>query len=440
MGMQLEPLTQSSFEYGPWHYRDIRFQQAEQLDLGSALLGTATSPSLTDRLCETSRIFRAQRMSATRAVEESPWVPRASKLMPKTSSPTVKTSSRLAALANTTAPYLDLGLSRTASTGSEDVLTFPLKVTPPPPRPSLKRRRPTTDVDGPNTACMGCKKRRLRRHLITSRLSEPFSYPASHILNRESATSGDRRLLKMAAILSTRRLHSTAGMDGVQLQPLPLPLPPPQPSPSSLLRRTAVINRFRLRVRTEAVERGDDEVADLAASAALLQQSHGVGLVVGSRFPLASPPPSTGPPSTGPPPPPLRIPFLGHPHPLSKAGIEARLQPLVPPSRPQPVDAAVPCRRLPPSPRLRPARSPELRPTWSTVDLDVLEDLDDDNVAFPTSEHESRYEDEPDDVYADFGVIFGSGGDGDLTDDEGPGEHFEDYMDDLDGIPWSARC
>lgn len=93
-----------------------------------------------------------------------------------------------------------------------------------------------------------------------------------------------------------------------------------------------------------------------------------------------------------------------------------------------------------PSPRLRPLRSPELRVTRPAVALDDLEDLDDDSVAFPTSEHESRYEDEPDDVYADFGVIFGGGGDGDGSDDEGGAEQFEDYMDDLDGIPWNARC
>jgi hypothetical protein len=38
--------------------------------------------------------------------------------------------------------------------------------------------------------------------------------------------------------------------------------------------------------------------------------------------------------------------------------------------------------------------------------------LDDDEVAFPTSEHESRYAEDHDDedVYADFGAIFGIGG------------------------------
>jgi len=45
-------------------------------------------------------------------------------------------------------------------------------------------------------------------------------------------------------------------------------------------------------------------------------------------------------------------------------------------------------------------------------------------------------------VYADFSVIFGGGGN-DLEKEEGEGgegEHVEDYMDDLDGIPWCSRC
>jgi hypothetical protein len=75
-------------------------------------------------------------------------------------------------------------------------------------------------------------------------------------------------------------------------------------------------------------------------------------------------------------------------------------------------------------------------------DLDDLDYHDEDSMAFPTSEHESRYDDEPEEVYADFSIIFG-GGDGEASDDEGSGagrDHFEDYMDDLDGIPWGTRC
>lgn len=77
------------------------------------------------------------------------------------------------------------------------------------------------------------------------------------------------------------------------------------------------------------------------------------------------------------------------------------------------------------------------------------DDDDDGSMAFPTSELESRYEDDPEEdeggggVYADFSVIFGGGDGGVEEDEDGVGDgmdHYEDYMDDLDGIPWGARC
>lgn len=46
----------------------------------------------------------------------------------------------------------------------------------------FKRRRALSDVDGSSGICK--KKRRLRLQLITSRLSLPFSVPASNIVNR----------------------------------------------------------------------------------------------------------------------------------------------------------------------------------------------------------------------------------------------------------------
>jgi hypothetical protein len=71
--------------------------------------------------------------------------------------------------------------------------------------------------------------------------------------------------------------------------------------------------------------------------------------------------------------------------------------------------------------------------------LDDEEYLDDDEASFPTSEYESRYDsaEEPDDVYADFGIIFGGSNVEDFSDEEG--DHYEAYMDDMDGIPWTAR-
>jgi len=84
-----------------------------------------------------------------------------------------------------------------------------------------------------------------------------------------------------------------------------------------------------------------------------------------------------------------------------------------------------------PSPVLGP-----LRRLSESEDADEDDDVDNEECAFPTSEHESRYEptDEPDDVYADFSVIFGGGSDVD-PDEEG----YEEFMDDVDGIPYMAR-
>ncbi|KAL7788393.1 hypothetical protein V8C37DRAFT_388430 [Trichoderma ceciliae] len=68
-----------------------------------------------------------------------------------------------------------------------------------------KRCRLGSDVEGPNTATISRKKRRLRTQLITSRLSQPFSQPATHILNRQGRQVGDRRFVKMAVTLDSSR-------------------------------------------------------------------------------------------------------------------------------------------------------------------------------------------------------------------------------------------
>ena len=78
---------------------------------------------------------------------------------------------------------------------------------PPTPR-GVKRARHKLDVDGPNTADLACKKRRLRIRLITSRLSQPYSQPATHILNREGIKAGDKRFLKLATSVDTARKHA----------------------------------------------------------------------------------------------------------------------------------------------------------------------------------------------------------------------------------------
>lgn len=79
---------------------------------------------------------------------------------------------------------------------------------------------------------------------------------------------------------------------------------------------------------------------------------------------------------------------------------------------------------------------------------------DDDQLSFSATDYSDDFADPNDEIYTDFSIIFGSsgngGGDGaeedgadnergSMEDNSKDSEHFEDYMDDLDGIPWDAR-
>lgn len=110
---------------------------------------------------------------------------------------------------------------------------------------TTKRARATDDVDGPGTASLSCKKRRLLLRLVTSRLSRPFSFPATHILIRES-TGGNNavsalhhRLRQQLASLGARR----GGVGHHQGSAL-------------VVRKAAILNRVRIRVHQAAVSRG----------------------------------------------------------------------------------------------------------------------------------------------------------------------------------------
>lgn len=78
---------------------------------------------------------------------------------------------------------------------------------------SKKRCRPLSDVDGDNSLSLHCKKRRLRLILITSRLSQPFSLPPTHIVYRDSTKFAiwakqkalGRSVLRKSAILNSIR-------------------------------------------------------------------------------------------------------------------------------------------------------------------------------------------------------------------------------------------
>jgi hypothetical protein len=104
--------------------------------------------------------------------------------------------------------------SFTFSAGPSSKFCFdgPVAVHVPSNRP-FKRRRALSDVDGGGNA--GRKKRRLRLQLITSRLSRPFSQPASNIVNRglsKIAVWGKKKslgksVLRKAAIMNRVRLR-----------------------------------------------------------------------------------------------------------------------------------------------------------------------------------------------------------------------------------------
>ena len=77
-----------------------------------------------------------------------------------------------------------------------------------------KRGRHLLDVDGSHTAGLSYKKRRIRADLITSRLSQAYSQPATHILNREGMKCGDKRFLKFASSVDAAKrraqVHATS--------------------------------------------------------------------------------------------------------------------------------------------------------------------------------------------------------------------------------------
>ena len=87
--------------------------------------------------------------------------------------------------------------------------------TQPPAQNSRKRHRPLADVDGETSGGIMKKKRRLRLVLITSRLSQPFSAPPTHIVDRGTSKIAvwakqkalGRNLLRKAAIMNRFKKH-----------------------------------------------------------------------------------------------------------------------------------------------------------------------------------------------------------------------------------------
>ncbi|KAH7041581.1 uncharacterized protein B0I36DRAFT_24590 [Microdochium trichocladiopsis] len=299
-----------------------------------------------------------------------------------------------------------------------------------------KRARALHDVDGPGTSEFSCKKRRLRLQLITSRLSQPFSLPATHILNRESDDDDSpciSRFLKAAAIGAKRAGHE-----------------------SSMVRKAAILNSVRLRARQAAIARGHAEMAGLAARNTFLNHGHQVVtaptvVTIGTRYPV-----SEGMPGH------LRLPVGWRPHTTIGPG-HATITAMAPvPAGPAPSHPSQVCPRTSESCGSQPTTSsspamPSLSTTSSAhssprSSQPLSQDDGDDEygMAFPASDVDPRYadlsDDDMDDVYADFSAIFGSRSSQDQEDGVSDGtrspdgsEHFyEEYLDELDGIPWMS--
>ncbi|KAI0554266.1 hypothetical protein F4679DRAFT_351857 [Xylaria curta] len=304
--------------------------------------------------------------------------------------------------------------------------------------PAKKRARALDDVDGPGTATLSVKKRRLLLRLVTSRLSRPFSLPATNILIRESSDN-------MPVL---HRIQHCVGARRAGHQ-------------SSLIRKAAILNRVRIGVRTAAISRGHMIMADLAARGSAL--NHGL-LVVTTPAPAMFPPRATAAKGSGignegvPPawrphtksfhPPVVNRQDYPQQHNCSQGvnmvsrfdsrcassthqedGYTSDFTPAHSPHQEEPPPEP---RRLPLSPRLVPSIPPP---------ADVSDE--EDNTAFPSASFQDRYadlsDDDMDDVYADFGVLFGSGSRSpELRAVGNPAEEqfFEEYLDELDGIPW----
>lgn len=289
-------------------------------------------------------------------------------------------------------------------------MTFqlPVRQRPSPVGQSFKRPRHGLDVDGPNTADLCCKKRRLRTKLITSRLSQPYSQPATHILNREGQKQGDKRFLKMATSINVAQRYTN-----------------PQ---SASFFKYSVMNRLRQRLGLgkPMAQQGDDATeheSDLDTTTKAPWKTDG------SQTGSASSSSSSSP----------RQPQRPH-----RAASIAATRPIgsgTPPRRQSARFSKPAALPLPPSdlaatrartsPRIHPVRSPELRP-----DKGAYEELEEDGFAFLHGDDENNdLTDDPDQVYSDFGVIFGggSGASGSAGDDD---SSYEEYLDELDGISW----
>ncbi|KIH89870.1 hypothetical protein SPBR_00520 [Sporothrix brasiliensis 5110] len=337
------------------------------------------------------------------------------------------------------------------------------------PRPSLKRRRALSDVDGPNTAALCCKKRRLRRFLITSRLSQPFSQPATHILNRESVAAGDKRFWKLAAIMNAKKLMAPAKTSSSSSSSSSTASPTHThahaPMASEVIWRAAMANRLRQRLYAEATaaSTAGRPLTGIPLSLMANMANARFTIVPVSTAAMAGRATTTAttqrPATPASPTPPLSMyapPGAGSSAVFAPAAALSRSAPPLAAHRPI-------VRAVSRSPKLRPVKDPKRPDSRQENQPDSRHDnADDDNdclYAFPANEHSSTAnavddmdddvaDDGSEEIYADFSVLFSSATAGDDLDDldgldglDGLDalDGLDDYMDELDGIAHLPR-
>lgn len=272
-----------------------------------------------------------------------------------------------------------------------------------------KRCRLGSDVEGPNTATISRKKRRLRTQLITSRLSQPFSQPATHILNRNGRQVGDRRFVKMAVTLDSSRraahLQETAYL------------------------RYSIMNCMRKRM---GIAKSHDS-AKTGHGGSSVRQSMDTYTKAPwqSRDVTAVPEAKANTVETGP---------KGYQSPqvaLKDAADAQSAETLVkvpacrlskPRALPLPsADADATIKRS--SARIDSTKSPEPRPPW------IYDDSEEDSFAFLHLDEE-HLDDDDADIYCDFDALFGAKATSPDPQSASEEHTYEEYMDELDGISW----
>ncbi|GAP88914.2 hypothetical protein SAMD00023353_1700190 [Rosellinia necatrix] len=291
--------------------------------------------------------------------------------------------------------------------------------TPPPlalQHAGAKRPRAADDVDGEGTATLSSKKRRLLLRLVTSRLSRPFSLPATHILIRESGRDTTmpalHRIQRLASLGSVRRAITGGGGGGG--------------GAALLVRKAAILNRVRHLAAGVVVARG--HMAG-AAGGGVWRPQYAAGfhprVALGQHQQHQQqshycPPPYQQQQNYG-----VNATTTGGPDTRWASGGGG---------------AHTSSAATTHHPRQKETPATGFPPPIADADASDEDEEEEDNTAFPAAGFHDRYyaelsDDDVDDVYADFGVLFGNpGGGGSSSPAEEPS--YEEYLDELDGIPW----